>query len=324
MTLPTELQASKSIAQPSGSSKRSLGEAKTPSMMSPVRMATPPPPSERGRLESRHNVDSNTTSSRRLRQGARSSDVARSTPFDADALDHALLREFQRPQRESTPSASPSRKRQRINGDRSVNNSLVTIVMFTPFLLTCFTSFIPTRSGQDLQASFSLLHEDGSPATPSKQKKRTPHGELHFQKSESNVIHSTLEATTNFLQPRKRTAPSQRFFVLSYSRARCLKRHLNCHHQIMHYPMSLKAVHRVAPDPTLLLTTPPPLLYHHHSLPQHPTRIYFRTCHRAIIVRSLAIQPPPKHHRAAMGPTWTQERKYTACLPYAWAVNRCF
>lgn len=43
--------------------------------------------------------------------------------------------------------------------------------------------FIPTRSGQDLQAGFSLLHEDGSPATPSKQKKRTPHGELHFQKS---------------------------------------------------------------------------------------------------------------------------------------------
>ncbi len=55
--------------------------------------------------------------------------------------------------------------------------------------LKCWTiinfldSFIPTRSGQDLQASFSLLHEDGSPATPSRQKKRTPHGELHFQKS---------------------------------------------------------------------------------------------------------------------------------------------
>ncbi len=52
--------------------------------------------------------------------------------------------------------------------------------------------FIPNREGQDLQASYSLLHDDGSPATPLKQKKRTPHGELHFQKSKS------LQATTVF------------------------------------------------------------------------------------------------------------------------------
>ncbi|KIH88687.1 cell division cycle 20-like protein 1, cofactor of APC complex [Sporothrix brasiliensis 5110] len=99
--------------------------------------------------------------------------------LDADAVDHALRRELGRqsyhvpppPQREGTPGASPHRKRQRINGDR----------------------FIPTRSGQDLQASFSLLHEDGSPATPSKQKKRTPHGDLHFQKTEeANRTFSTL------------------------------------------------------------------------------------------------------------------------------------
>jgi hypothetical protein len=43
--------------------------------------------------------------------------------------------------------------------------------------------FIPNREGQDLQASYSLLHDDGSPATPSRQKKRIPHTELHFQKS---------------------------------------------------------------------------------------------------------------------------------------------
>ncbi|KAL1912420.1 substrate-specific activator of APC-dependent proteolysis [Sporothrix stenoceras] len=95
--------------------------------------------------------------------------------LDADAVDHALHRELGRqsyrvppppPQREGTPGASPHRKRQRINGD---------------------------RSGQDLQASFSLLHEDGSPATPSKQKKRTPHGDLHFQKTEeANRTFSTL------------------------------------------------------------------------------------------------------------------------------------
>jgi cell division cycle 20-like protein 1 (cofactor of APC complex) len=45
--------------------------------------------------------------------------------------------------------------------------------------------FIPNREGQDLQASFSLLHEEGSPATPPKAKKRTPQGEIHFQKSKS-------------------------------------------------------------------------------------------------------------------------------------------
>ncbi|OAA64552.1 cell cycle regulatory protein [Niveomyces insectorum RCEF 264] len=99
--------------------------------------------------------------------------------LDTEAVDHALRRELSRQsyhvpppaQREGTPGASPHRKRQRINGDR----------------------FIPTRSGQDLQASFSLLHEDGSPATPSKQKKRTPHGDLHFQRTEeANRTFSTL------------------------------------------------------------------------------------------------------------------------------------
>lgn len=45
------------------------------------------------------------------------------------------------------------------------------------------TRFIPNREGQDLQASFSLLHDEASPATPSKQKRRPPHGELHYQKS---------------------------------------------------------------------------------------------------------------------------------------------
>jgi len=44
--------------------------------------------------------------------------------------------------------------------------------------------FIPNREGQDLQASYSLLHDDGSPATPSRSKKKTPHGELHFQRTE--------------------------------------------------------------------------------------------------------------------------------------------
>lgn len=56
-------------------------------------------------------------------------------------------------------------------------------------IITILTSFrfIPNREGQDLQASFSLLHDEGSPATPSKQKKRPPYGELHFQKSKCQL-----------------------------------------------------------------------------------------------------------------------------------------
>lgn len=78
---------------------------------------------------------------------------------DAGALSLAL-EETARP-RESTPTASPSRKRQRVWGDR----------------------FVANRQGQDLQASFSLLHEDSSPATPSRAKRRPANSELHFQRS---------------------------------------------------------------------------------------------------------------------------------------------
>jgi cell division cycle 20-like protein 1 (cofactor of APC complex) len=46
------------------------------------------------------------------------SEGSRPNAFDVDAVDSALLKEFGRPHRESTPSASPHRKRQRINGDR--------------------------------------------------------------------------------------------------------------------------------------------------------------------------------------------------------------
>lgn len=62
--------------------------------------------------------------------------------------------------------------------------------------------FIPQREGQDLQAAYSLLHDEGSPATPSKHKKRTPHGELHFQRTEeanrtySKVLRNELMGDT--------------------------------------------------------------------------------------------------------------------------------
>ncbi|KAL7899104.1 WD40-repeat-containing domain protein [Trichoderma sp. SZMC 28014] len=154
-----------------GSSKRTMGESKQPPTNNTVRMSTPPPVSDRSRLEEKPNAESNSGTMRRMRTRARASDVAHPAAFDVDAVDSALLREMQRPQRESTIEASPSRKRQRINVDR----------------------FIPNRTGQDLQASYSLLHEDASPATPSKHKKRTPQGELHFQKTEeANRTFSTL------------------------------------------------------------------------------------------------------------------------------------
>ncbi|RNJ54954.1 substrate-specific activator of APC-dependent proteolysis [Verticillium nonalfalfae] len=150
------------------------GASVEPTKRSSTRFATPPPPAsagDRGRLEARQNSDRANVKAGDMRHARRPSDLSRSAALDTSAVDSALLREMHRSQRESTPGASPSRKRQRINGDR----------------------FIPSRSGQDLQASFNLLHEDGSPATPSKQKKRTPHGELHFQKTEeANRTFSTL------------------------------------------------------------------------------------------------------------------------------------
>lgn len=70
----------------------------------------------------------------------------------------------------------------------------------------CWSRFIPNREGQDLQATYSLLHEDGCPSTPSKTKRRAPHGELHFQKSEFFLVipncMSCVELTLS--QPKKR------------------------------------------------------------------------------------------------------------------------
>ncbi|KAG6004905.1 hypothetical protein E4U21_000632 [Claviceps maximensis] len=169
-------------------------DEETASKSEPGRILTPPPPHNRSQLESKYGHGSAHVRRQRNRMSAQ--DEPQVTGLDPNAVESALLRELQRPHRESTPSASPHRKRQRINGDR----------------------FIPSRSGQDLQASFSLLHEDGSPATPSRQKKRTPHGELHFQKTEeANRTFSTLlraelfedsipQATPSALSPDRATA----------------------------------------------------------------------------------------------------------------------
>ncbi|KAK4191654.1 putative fizzy-related protein [Podospora australis] len=144
----------------SAAMKRPISESHSPSVGAPARLTTPPPQSDRLRVEPR-----NGDSSRNGRLSSRPTDLG------LDAVDSALRREIGRQQRDSTPGASPHRKRQRVNADR----------------------FIPQRSGNDLQAGFSLLHEEGSPATPSRQKKRTPHGELHFQRTEeANSRFTTL------------------------------------------------------------------------------------------------------------------------------------
>ncbi|KAL8795601.1 MAG: hypothetical protein Q9182_007511 [Xanthomendoza sp. 2 TL-2023] len=119
-----------------------------------------------------------TTRKRSHLVGANGHGRGASEPVDAAALTQALHGvEDEAQSRERTPVGSPSRKRQRIYGDR----------------------FIPTREGRDLQASFSLLPDLSSPATPSKLKKRTPHGELHFQKSKFSTVRITIPRESDSL-----------------------------------------------------------------------------------------------------------------------------
>ncbi len=109
-----------------------------------------------------NDVPSTVTRKRSQLIGANGHHRGASEPVDAAALTQALHTvEGETQSKERTPVGSPSRKRQRVYGDR----------------------FIPNREGRDLQASFTLIPDIPSPATPSRLKKRTPHAELHFQKS---------------------------------------------------------------------------------------------------------------------------------------------
>lgn len=104
-------------------------------------------------------------------QSAHGQSRSGSVPVSAAALNKALENVTElAPRRVSTPSASPSRKRQKMQGgDR----------------------FIPNRAGQDLSASYNLLHDEGSPATPSKLRKRAP-GDLPFNKVDANRTYSSI------------------------------------------------------------------------------------------------------------------------------------
>jgi cell division cycle 20-like protein 1, cofactor of APC complex len=107
-----------------------------------------------------------------IRQQAR---VSSSQSIDPAALSRALHK-FERP-REHTPAQSPSRKRQRTQGDR----------------------FMPSRAGVDLQSSFNLLPDEASPATPSNRSQHASYGELNFQRvDEANRTYENLLRTELF------------------------------------------------------------------------------------------------------------------------------
>ncbi|KAI6786429.1 WD40 repeat-like protein, partial [Hortaea werneckii] len=153
--LPTVAMASTNTDPQSLPDSTNDQDTHTPALASPPRSKTPPTV-----IGKRSHLD-------RPGYGRTGSE-----PVSANALNKALqqVEEAGRP-RSITPSGSPSRKRQKVQsggGDR----------------------FIPNRAGQDLQASYSLLHEEGSPATPSKSRKGI--GELQSQKREANRTYSNL------------------------------------------------------------------------------------------------------------------------------------
>ncbi|USW47669.1 Putative WD40/YVTN repeat-like-containing domain superfamily, The WD repeat Cdc20/Fizzy family [Septoria linicola] len=138
---------------------QNASQTQTPAPLSPPRSKTPP--TVTGKRA--HSDDQVPTTSTTYRSG--------SEPVNAVALNKAL-KDIERSglHRVSTPTASPSRKRQKIQtSDR----------------------FIPNRAGQDLSASYNLLHEDGSPATPSRHRKKGP-SDLQFHKVEANRTYSSI------------------------------------------------------------------------------------------------------------------------------------
>lgn len=139
----------------------------TPRLPSPPGTTTPPTaPHTRANVNNNDNIanqknESSTTTSRKT-----------SEAIDPDALSKAL-QQFEEAgrNREHTPGESPKRKRQRVYTDR----------------------FIPNRAGQDLHASYNLLHDQASPATPHRAIKKPPANELHGQKTdEANRTYSSI------------------------------------------------------------------------------------------------------------------------------------
>ncbi|KAI1811366.1 WD40-repeat-containing domain protein [Poronia punctata] len=244
MTLESEPPA----ASVPPSSKRPAADINSPAARSPARIATPPPP-DRQRLQARPNLDIGNLKS--SRHSGRFTERVSIGGIDPDSLSLALAKELSTDRRDSAPAASPSGKRRRINGDR----------------------FIPSRSGQDLTASFSLLHDEGSPASPSR-KKRTPHGELHFQRTEeANRTFSHLLRNELF----ESTIPQATPPALSPEA-----------HRHMHGSSHSTRVH----DPTRSSTPPS------HPAPPPPASFTPSTPHK-----NLFSYLSPRHHHIAGHPT---------------------
>ena len=137
-------------------------EAETPILISPPRSKTPP--TITGKRT--HSDRATTRTDRSHRSG--------SEPVSAQALNKALQQvEDTERARSITPNNSPSRKRQKVQGGGG-------------------DRFIPNRSGQDIQASYYLLHDDGSPATPSKSHKKIHSTELNLQRRDANRTYSDI------------------------------------------------------------------------------------------------------------------------------------
>ena len=138
-------------------------DAHTPTPLSPPRSKTPPTITGK-RAHSR--AQSATATAAAIHRSG-------SAPVNPTALNRALKQmEDAGRRRDITPAGSPHRKRQKtFAGDHR---------------------FIPNRSGQDLQASYSLLDDEGSPATPSRSHKKLASTELHFQKRDANRTYSSL------------------------------------------------------------------------------------------------------------------------------------
>lgn len=124
-----------------------MSEEKSPSAGSA--QTSPPLQGGRGRLEARSSLDP--TSTRRIRHAMGNRDSTRAARFDTDAIDSALAREMHRPQRESTPGASPRRKRQRINGDRYFENAGISDARQDADMPKIHSESLRTRPTSELQ-----------------------------------------------------------------------------------------------------------------------------------------------------------------------------
>ncbi|CAC9886144.1 unnamed protein product [Aureobasidium pullulans] len=152
----------------------------TPKLPSPPGTKTPPTVPQTRSKDGDNNInnqkDAQSTTSRKT-----------SEAVDPDALSKAL-QQFEEAgrNREHTPGESPKRKRQRVYTDR----------------------FIPNRAGQDLHASYNLLHDQGSPATPHRSIKKPPVNELNVQKTdEANRTYSSILRSEMFNDEIPQTIP---------------------------------------------------------------------------------------------------------------------